>query len=250
MPRTNRDTLKEYFRQGNMPDERHFRELIDSTLNIADDGINKTPDDGLRLAPMKDGGPVVSVFKNIQETESAWSVSLDNLGCLHIKQKNATQPVVSFYPDGRVELNKAGCNVHINGPISAQRFDGTIQGDVPANGQWHNIDLPEDIPVRGCCAYRIMAGCGKRLCGQYALLEATAMHCYGKHRKIRNTQSWFGSYFNKIKLRWYGEGQHCQLQIRTNHDYGPDIYIHYQLTDLWGDPVMDCSDKRKNVEKE
>ena len=91
-----------------------------------------------------------------------------------------------------------------------------------------------------------MAGCGKIKCGQYALVQATAMHCYGKHRKIRTTQSWFGSFFNRIKLRWHGYGQKCQLQIRTNRDYGPDIYIRFQITDLWNDPKMEHSDLRVN----
>lgn len=250
MPRTNRNTLKEYFRQGNMPDERHFRELIDSTLNIADDGINKTPEDGLRLAPIKDSGPVISLYKNIQATDSLWSITLEPSGSLCIRQKDTAEPTVVFHPDGTIELNETNCNVHINGTISARRFDGAIRGEVPANGQWHMLEMPQDIHLKGCCAYRIMAGCGKRLYGQYALLEATVMHCYGQHRKIRNTQSWFGSYFNKIKLRWKGEGQNCRLQIRTNRDYGPDIYICYQLTDLWSDPAMSRSDKRKNAETE
>ena len=51
MPRTNRNTLKEYFKRGSMPNQKHFYELIDSMVNISDDGIDKNPDDGLRLAP-------------------------------------------------------------------------------------------------------------------------------------------------------------------------------------------------------
>ena len=29
MPRTNRNTLKEYFKRGSMPNQKHFYELID-----------------------------------------------------------------------------------------------------------------------------------------------------------------------------------------------------------------------------
>ena len=53
MPRTNRNTLKEYFKRGSMPNQKHFYELIDSMVNISDDGIDKNPDDGLRLAPFQ-----------------------------------------------------------------------------------------------------------------------------------------------------------------------------------------------------
>jgi len=53
MPRTNRNTLKEYFKRGSMPNQKHFYELIDSMVNISDDGIDKNPDDGLRFLPRK-----------------------------------------------------------------------------------------------------------------------------------------------------------------------------------------------------
>ena len=68
MPRTNRNTLKEYFKRGSMPNQKHFYELIDSMVNISDDGIDKNPDDGLRLAPSKENSPVISLFTNIQVT--------------------------------------------------------------------------------------------------------------------------------------------------------------------------------------
>ena len=64
MPRTNRNTLKEYFKRGSMPNQKHFYELIDSMVNISDDGIDKNPDDGLRLAPSKENSPVISLFTN------------------------------------------------------------------------------------------------------------------------------------------------------------------------------------------
>lgn len=106
------------------------------------------------------------------------------------------------------------------------------------------------IPTEGCRAYRIMAGCGKLKSGQYALVEATAIHCYGKHRKIRTNQSWFGSFFNKIKFRWYGPGQKCKLQIRSGRDYGDNIFVCFQITDLWKDYRMDASDRRNTFNQE
>lgn len=240
MGRTNRNTLKEYFKRGKMPDQGHFCELIDSTLNIADDGIEKTPDDGLCLAPLKKNGPVLGIFKNIQDHEAAWKISLDTDGHLLIRQEEEEEPMISLSPDGKIVLGQPHTDIEINGTLSARRFDGQLKGEFPADGEWHTLP----VPTEGCRAYRIMAGCGKTKSGQYALAEALAMHCYGKHRKIKTTQSWFGSFFNKIKFRWFGYGQKCKLQIRTNRDYGEDIYIVYQLIDLWGDPKMDRSDRR------
>lgn len=105
-------------------------------------------------------------------------------------------------------MNQPGMDIRINGSLSATRFDGAIRGKFPADGEWHTLQ----IPTEGCRAYRIMAGCGKLKSGQYALVEATAIHCYGKHRKIRTNQSWFGSFFNKIKFRWYGPGQNASCK--------------------------------------
>jgi hypothetical protein len=143
-------------------------------------------------------------------------------------------------------MNQPGMDIRINGSLSATRFDGAIRGKFPADGEWHTLQ----IPTEGCRAYRIMAGCGKLKSGQYALVEATAIHCYGKHRKIRTNQSWFGSFFNKIKFRWYGPGQKCKLQIRSGRDYGDNIFVCFQITDLWKDYRMDASDRRNTFNQE
>ena len=84
MPRTNRNTLKEYFKRGSMPNQKHFYELIDSMVNISDDGIDKNPDDGLRLAPSKENSPVISLFTNIQDNIPEWKIYLGNNSQLHI----------------------------------------------------------------------------------------------------------------------------------------------------------------------
>ena len=36
-----RDTLRNYFRQGSVPSEVHFHDLIDSLVNKVDDGLDK-----------------------------------------------------------------------------------------------------------------------------------------------------------------------------------------------------------------
>lgn len=246
MPRTNRNTLKEYFKRGSMPNQKHFCELIDSMVNISDDGIDKNPDDGLRLAPSKDNTPVISLYTNTLDSLPEWKIFLGNNGQLHLTPLGAEEPMLSLYPNGRIEMNQPGMDIQINGSLSATRFDGAIRGRFPADGEWHTIQ----VPTEGCRAYRIMAGCGKLKSGQYALVEAIAMHCYGKHRKVRTNQSWFGSFFNKIRFRWQGSGQKCKLQIRSGRNYGDDIFVCFQITDLWKDSRMEMSDRRNTANKE
>ena len=126
----------------------------------------------------------------------------------------------------------------------------------PASTARYGVNFPQmangilNIPTEGWSCLRIMAGCGKLKSGQYALVEATAIHCYGKHRKIRTNQSWFGSFFNKIKFRWYGPGQKCKLQIRSGRDYGDNIFVCFLITDLWKDYRMDASDRRNTFNQE
>ena len=102
MPRTNRNTLKEYFKRGSMPNQKHFYELIDSMVNISDDGIDKNPDDGLRLAPSKENSPVISLFTNIQDNIPEWKIYLGNNSQLHIIRQGQDEPIVFPQPASTV----------------------------------------------------------------------------------------------------------------------------------------------------
>jgi hypothetical protein len=43
MTTRNRDTLKQFFQEGRLPTSDHFGDLIDSMLNMSDEGFRKTP---------------------------------------------------------------------------------------------------------------------------------------------------------------------------------------------------------------
>lgn len=144
MPRTNRNTLKEYFKRGSMPNQKHFYELIDSMVNISDDGIDKNPDDGLRLAPSKENSPVISLFTNIQDNIPEWKIYLGNNRQLHIIHQGQDEPILSLHPNGRIEMNQPGMDIRINGSLSATRFDGAIRGKFPADGEWHTLQIPTE----------------------------------------------------------------------------------------------------------
>ena len=48
----NRQTLKNYFQKGGFATEKHFVDLIDSSLNVVDDGISINQKQGLKLNPL------------------------------------------------------------------------------------------------------------------------------------------------------------------------------------------------------
>lgn len=231
MAKTNRRTLKEYFGKGKKPDSGQFADLIDSMLNIVDDGFNKSAERGLLLSPLDDEGAVMEIRKNILDGAPAWIVALGKGGELHIQRGTDEEPLVVISQDFKIAFGgKDKINLEVNGTIHADSFTGShLQGKVPANGLWQDIGEMS----YGCIGYRIEAACGLKGKGRYALAEVTAMHCFGKHPHIRYARSWFGSRFNKIQFRWRSEGLNCGLQVRTRSDYGEDVWVHYTIKRLF-----------------
>ena len=72
-----RDTLRNYFRQGSVPQEVHFHDLIDSIVNKVDDGLDKDLVNGLQLSPQGSSKKVMSFFENIKDKGTSWSVALN-----------------------------------------------------------------------------------------------------------------------------------------------------------------------------
>ena len=63
MTRRNRNTLKHYFQNGSVPTQDQFEDLVDSALNIIDEGFDKTISDGLIISQLGESGRSVSFFK-------------------------------------------------------------------------------------------------------------------------------------------------------------------------------------------
>lgn len=242
MPQVNRETLKEYFKDGNRPAGQHFQDLIDSMLNILDDGLNRSDQEGLKLSPLNSKGTVLEFFRDIQDSHPVWKVNLDaEKRTLSIVDGETDKPLITLTPGKPVRVHT---DIEVEGGISARFFRGNYTSEkswcsvVKADGQWHTIPLIPNNQRDGCRAYRVVAGCGKTGFGKYSLLDATAMHCYGRHRKIRGTYSWFGVHFNRLQLRWHKEGINWVLQIRTRSNYGENVLIRYQITQIWSDYYM------------
>ena len=63
----NRQTLKNYFKKGGFATEKHFIDLIDSSVNTVDDGIAKSPEHGLKLSTIKEKFKLLYFFKRINQ---------------------------------------------------------------------------------------------------------------------------------------------------------------------------------------
>jgi hypothetical protein len=277
LSRQDRKTLKSFFRNGALPSAEHFRDLIDSSVNQVEDGFEKTPVDGLRIASAGDSRRVMSLFQGLGTREPSWTFEHgERPGSLHLRPGNGAdalgigdlqglEPAHGPAPLTLTRERHVGVGIDLpEWPLDVAgtaRMSGRIGTtndalpEVPADGEWHDITLP----MTGCQAFEVMAGAGgERNKGRYALLHAVAMNAFHprnsllnwffQRRAIRAQTAVYGSFADRLKLRWVStsERHHYKLQLRSNADYGADRVVRYYLTQLWFDPFMQGSQARRD----
>lgn len=268
MAQQSRESLKRSFKQGQMPAQNAFSDLIESMLNIVDQQFDKTEADGLKVGQIKQGR-LISFYRDITHKSAIWSVSMnpggnglvfgtggvdddtvldkrDNAYCKAMELRPA--PEVTFAPTiGDAVPPSSQFQLELQGRTVADGRLGRAVAGVLADGEWHDITGP----LTGCHAFEVMAGTGKKGSGRYALMHAFAVNTFhGGKYDITYHQAHFGSKCTRMLLRWTKEkgpaGHTYQLQIRTGcppEDAGtPDrqrTRIQVYLTQLWFDPAMD-----------
>ncbi len=235
----NRETLKGFFRKGQLPSEGNFHDLIDSLINKVDDGMSKTIDDGLMLSPIGEAKKLISFYKNIEDKSPEWRVEIDPVTSNLCFTNVQGETVCTYNGNGRMGIQQENpeAELDVNGIIAQKGRVGTAyQGKIPANGSWHQIVSG----VNGCHMLEINAGVGKKKTGKYALLHAIAISTFGKSKnKIKKMQAHYGVRSNRIEIRWKGSIYDFSLEMRTRANYGKNIHICYNIQNLWNDTFMD-----------
>jgi hypothetical protein len=266
MTRRNRETLRKRFGDGEMPSTKDFGDLIESMLNIHDDGIAHNERDGLRLTQIDGDNKILSFYSAIEEKSAVWSLGLDahrSSLTLEVGAKGGAGSGAKADGGGVAVLTllapeqRAGstARVGINNlqPRHALDVGGTVAATgrigepgkhvAPADGEWHTIS----VPMTGCSALEVMAGVGKKHSGKYALMHAFAMKAFDAKGDFTYHQTHYDLKRHRMQLQWVAaekEKDAYQLQIRVNCAYGPDVWIRYQITNLWFDPFMNECAKR------
>lgn len=220
----NRQTLKNYFKKGGVATEKHFSDLIDSSINSVDDGISKTSDDGLKLSPQKENSKLLSFFKKISYENSNYSFNLDDNNAEGLSiNKYDNSSIIRFNKAGNVGINTNSPNYHleVNGAIGIKTRIGLYKtGKVPADGKWHYVISDLD----GINAFEVIAkAVGKVGNGYYSIAHAIALSTFGgrsSKNKIKTTTAYYEKYFRRISFRWVGEMNNYGLQVRTRVNYG------------------------------
>lgn len=237
----NRNSLKTFFKKGQLPSEGNFFDLIDSMINKVDDGMSKTMEDGLMLSPIGGSQKLVSFYKSIEEKSPAWSIEINQSdGNLNFNN-HVGDSIMTLTNEGKVGINNnnPSFELDINGSVAMSgRIGNAYKGKVLADGNWH----PILTDLNGCHAFEIVAGIGKKKTGRYALIHAFALSAYGKSKnKIDLRQAYYGVRSNRIELRWTGTTYSYNLEIRTRNTYDGEFYIQYFISKLWFDQFMDNS---------
>ena len=267
MTKRNRKTLIDNFADGSLPTQEAFGDLIDSMVNIVDDGFDKSAQDGMKVAQLGNN-KLISFYDEITVKAPLWSVafSMPGYGGEAVNYKNLNffygnnnatgLTLVNAGEDETVE-GKIRVGINKNSPehevdvVGVVASDGRIgregrkENQVRADGKWHPIITGLD----GCQAFEIMAGVGKPNSGRYALLHAFALNTFNSKRgNITYHQAHYSSRCDQIKLRWVGDTHNYSLEMSTRcnleQNEDEEIYIRYYLTQLWFDPFMErCAQK-------
>jgi len=239
MARRNRETLKNYFKKGQLPSEEHFSDLIDSMHNIIDEGFSKTVDDGLKLATIGEFTKLISLYKNIDDTIPEWVVKFDGQSQDLLVASSSADTVVRIAQDGTVRVNKTieAQTINIAGTQScADRIGSYAQGAVPADRAWHTIVSN----LSGCNAFEVIAAMRGSSNGRGAgIATFFATNAHHKRKKIKMVQACMGFLFNRICMRWVGYSGNYSLQIRSRRNYGDGHELCYHVTRLWNTNCFD-----------
>lgn len=267
MTKRNRKTLSAYFADGQLPTQESFGDLIDSMVNIVDDGFDKNAADGMKVAQLNNSSKLISFYDEITVKAPVWSVAFSmsgygggaennkNLNFFYGNNKATGLTLASVAENEagpeKVQEGKIRVGINKNNPGHEMDVDGVIAADgrigregkkgneVRADGNWHPIITGLD----GCQAFEIMAGVGKPHSGRYALLHAFALNTFNSRKgNITYHQAHFASRCDQIDLRWVGGTHDYSLEMRARCSYEQgskeEIYIRYYVTQLWFDPFM------------
>ena len=248
MSQQNRSTLKGYFKEGFRPDSDDFADLIDSTLNIYDDGFDKKDKEGLCIRSRVDEHGLLAFYRHQSGSsvtpgqrgaeapvagEPQWATAFHGTDNQLVFRQGGptgpTVPLVTLDPRARVGINHPDpkWTFDVAGVMSSQGRVGAGQR-VPADGDWKDITPP----LTGCRAYEVMAGVGRPNSGHFALLHAVALNTHNpawwedlffSKRRIRKQHAYYKRLVDRLQLRWTWSGNGAnatyRLQIKSGTDY-------------------------------
>jgi hypothetical protein len=258
MTSRNRETLRNYFGNGKLPSDKHFGDLIDSMLNMTDEGFRKSPQNGFEVATPVGYDTLISFFRDRNPNTRKGSISFSGRGedreqilfqvgedepyeedevrlpvlVLDAHRKNAAvlgddTPLVQ-----RVGINQAEprSTLDVGGVVRAEGRMGSMQPEhadqLLADGKWQDISPP----LKGCQAFEVMAGVGLPDSGRYSLLHAIALNTFNP--ADRPLQVLWNLFWPRKQIRAtqaYYSRRCDQLELRWHGGSGRDGEYRLQI---------------------
>ncbi len=234
--------------------DKAFEHLVDSALNIKDDGLGINPDNGLVLTSKGASKNLMSFYQRVSDRSSPlWNISLDsneNSRGLNFNQNGKS--LLFLQDDGHIGINTVTPNyeLEVNGLISTKGILGSYsKGYCTADAKWHTLEGLRNLD--GCVAFEIFAHVNDDKDRRYGLTYATMLMTHtkrGHKNKMRTVEAGskflFGKFLNKIKFRWILDDLNSEpgkpkymVQLRTRSHYGmkdgttKDVFYRVRL--LW-----------------
>jgi hypothetical protein len=247
MTRQSRNVLKNFFKNGNLLSQSEFSDLIDSSWNINDDGMNKTSEEGLQLGPGSTSQKILSFYKNSLEEQPNWQLSINfnqSSGLSFVQPGKEATPGLFLGDDGNIGLgtSRPMTKLDVRGTVGSFSRVGSYKiGKVKADAEWHTILSG----LKDCNIFEIIAEAhGNSGDGNYTMAHAIAINAnQGSHGKISVIHSSFRWYDfrDKIRFRWNGKPGNYSLQVRTGKHYfltkdkKEFNYLRFHVCRLWDD---------------
>lgn len=249
-----RKQLKKKFEAANIGYES-YRALIDSMVNIKDDGIDKNDEDGLKLSLRSNTGKLLSFYDDKTINEAEWYVRLNpnntkglDFSSRYTEDRSLFLTVVNEVVDRRREkrvrvgvgTNKPQFTLDVDGTVAVKTRVGSFKmGKVPADKRWHTI-LDEGDGLDDCQAYEIIAHINDNDSSRYALTHAIILVSNGpRGTTIRATSRYlWGKFLNRIKFRRKKVAGKYEIQIRSRDHFGfgrrgENKNVYFRVLKLW-----------------
>ena len=257
MASRNRETLRNYFRDGKLPSEHHFSDLVDSMLNMVDEGFRKSADHGVEISTPAGHDALISFYRDRSPNSAKSTISfggeaenheqiLFNVGASRADaeaDRRDRVPVLTLDASSggdadaaalvqRVGINQRnpGSELDVRGVIRSEGRMGALApqsaDSLLADGTWHDITPP----MRGCQAFEVMAGVGQEHSGKFALLHAVALNTFNlAGGLIRQVVDRFFSRKRIRRTSAYYSRRCDQLELRWHGGSGRDGDYRLQI---------------------
>ncbi len=123
MSSRNRATLRSFFADGQLPTGRHFGDLVDSMMNMVDEGFRKTPAHGMEISTPIGHDALLSFYRDQRPESPLWTVRYaGDEDQLRVERQGYELPVLAL--NTRQEGSQPACvRVGINTCTPAAELD-------------------------------------------------------------------------------------------------------------------------------